>query len=114
MTFIFLSQLSTMYVIQFKPYDDPYTNYNEIFNELCVLAASYPVIMFIDFIDSPQVKEKAGLGIILVLAISFGVNLIIQIVTMLKDLPKAVKKIRYNRAVRGNASPSKRDLLHHL
>jgi hypothetical protein len=50
--FIFLSQLSTMYVIQFKPYNDPYTNYNEIFNELCVLAASYLVIMFTDFVDS--------------------------------------------------------------
>ena len=41
MIFITLSKLSMIYLYYFKPYEDSPTNRNEIFNELCVLLASY-------------------------------------------------------------------------
>ena len=46
MIFIFLSELNIIYLIQCRPYEDRLMNLNEIFNEGCVLASSYTLLMF--------------------------------------------------------------------
>ncbi len=51
MTYIFLAEVNIIYLIQFKPYEDRGTNNNEIFNEGCILAASYTLFAFTDFVD---------------------------------------------------------------
>jgi hypothetical protein len=56
MTYIFLAEINIIYLIQFKPYEDRSTNYNEIFNEGCVLAASSTLFAFTDFVDDLDFK----------------------------------------------------------
>lgn len=41
MIYILTSQLSLMYIIYVRPYDSRATNFNEMFNEACVLLSSY-------------------------------------------------------------------------
>jgi len=56
MIYIFFAEINIIYLIQFKPYEDSATNYNEIFNEGCVLAASYQLFAFTDFVDDLDSK----------------------------------------------------------
>ena len=57
MIYIFLAELNIIYLIQFKPYEDTSTNSNEIFNECCVLAASYQLFAFTDYVDDLEAKQ---------------------------------------------------------
>ena len=41
MIYVLTSQLSLMYIILVRPYDSRATNYNEMFNEACVILSSY-------------------------------------------------------------------------
>jgi hypothetical protein len=56
MLFIFLSILNLLYIIYFRPFSDRATNFNEIFNEGCILMTSYTLFIFTDYVNSFQVK----------------------------------------------------------
>lgn len=79
MAYIFCSQLNLMYLIHYKPYETPQANKSEIFNEACVLAAGYHLFIFTDFVDSLQIKETGGNGIVAVILSNFGINLALQL-----------------------------------
>ena len=72
-----LSQLSITYLILFKPYEDHATNYNEIFNECCVLITAYQLLVFTDFVDSVSMKIYFGYFMIGTILLNFGVNICI-------------------------------------
>ena len=76
-----------MYILNYRPYDDPSTNKNEIFNEACVLAVSYLLFIFTDYVDDYKMKEYAGYGLIGGILLNFGVNILIQIIQMFYTLP---------------------------
>jgi hypothetical protein len=90
MSYIFLCQLNVMYLIHYKPYEDLSTNYNEIFNELCVLSVGYQLFIFTDFVDSIPIKEKVGLGLITSILVNFGVNLLLQLFASLRKIPRLI------------------------
>lgn len=50
MVYIYTSQLSIMYILLYRPYEEPATNKTEIFNECCVLMAGYLLFIFTDFV----------------------------------------------------------------
>ena len=93
MIFIMLSELSIMYLIYFKPYDDPFTNNNEIFNEACVLLSSYQLFVFTDFVSDALIKKYTGYLMIGTILINFGTNILIQIISAVTTLPRAFKKM---------------------
>ena len=57
MIYLFFSQLNVMYLIGYKPYEDPFTNKNEIFNEICVLVVGYHLFVFTDFVEDLKIKD---------------------------------------------------------
>lgn len=77
MSFILLSELSIMYLIYFKPYEDPFTNNNEIFNEACVLLCSYQLFVFTDYVSDASVKKYTGYLMIGTILFNFGTNILI-------------------------------------
>ena len=89
-----LSQLTLMYLLFFKPYKDPMTNLNEIFNECCVLLTAYQLFVFTDFVDSIDMKIFFGYCMIGTILMNFGVNILIQLITGLKLLSKVFKRFR--------------------
>jgi len=62
------------------PFDDRQTNYMEIFNECCILAIGYILFIFTDFVMSIDIKVVAGMAIICVIGLNFGVNIIVQVI----------------------------------
>lgn len=91
MIYILASELSLMYIVYFKPYDSLATNYNEIFNEACVLLFSYQLFIFTDFVSSIEVKAKMGYLMIFTILMNFGVNILIQLIHGLSLLPRACR-----------------------
>jgi hypothetical protein len=77
MSFILLSELSIMYLIYFKPYEDPFTNNNEIFNEACVLLSSYQLFVFTDYVSDANIKKYTGYLMIGTILLNFGTNILI-------------------------------------
>lgn len=53
---MFLSVGTTIYLIYVKPFESKIMNNQEIFNELCILSASYSLFIFSDFVPSPVTK----------------------------------------------------------
>jgi len=77
MAFIFMSKITIIYIIQFRPYEDRSTNNNEIFNEGCILATSYTLFIFTDYVNDFDFREIMGYCIIGCILMNFGVNLLI-------------------------------------
>jgi hypothetical protein len=89
-----------MYVVNFKPFNERQTNYTEIFNESCVLIVGYLLFIFTDFVDSLDYKKYAGYAIICIIALNFGGNILLQVVQMCSNIPKAFKRLKNSRFCR--------------
>lgn len=99
-SYIFLSQINLMYLMHYRPYLESSTNNNEIFNEACVLALSYQLFIFTDFVDDINVKLYTGYGLIAAILANFGINLILQIIQMIRTMPKAWRRLRNSKFCR--------------
>jgi hypothetical protein len=93
MSFIFLSEITVIYIIQFKPYETRGTNLNEIFNECCVLVTSYTLIIFTEYVNDFSVRDFVGYCIIGCILLNFGVNLIIQLIHSFKSFKLIFRKM---------------------
>lgn len=52
---LFLQSLTViLYLLHFRPFEDPLMNKLEIFNELCILYVTYPSLLFSGFVSDPQ------------------------------------------------------------
>ena len=60
MLLFFFNLLNLVYLIQYQPYTDNSANRMEIFNEVCLLIASYYMIIFSDFVDDPELMVNFG------------------------------------------------------
>jgi hypothetical protein len=80
MTFIFLSELNIIYLIQCRPYEGRLMNLNEIFNEGCVLASGYTLLIFTEQVQEIAMREATGYIIIGLILLNFLVNLLIQVI----------------------------------
>jgi hypothetical protein len=52
----FQSLCLILYLIAYKPMEEPVMNYQKIFNELCILGVTYPSLLFSGYFDDPQVE----------------------------------------------------------
>ena len=89
-----------MYVVRFKPFEERQTNYTEIFNEGCVMIVGYLLFIFTDFVDSLEYKKYAGYAIISIISVNFGGNILLQVVQMCSNIPRAFKMLRNSRFCR--------------
>jgi hypothetical protein len=83
---IFHCILMLIYNILVQPFEEPMLNYLEIFNELCIIVASYHLIPFTDFLDDPEIRYEVGWSIIGITTFNIGVNMIFMSLLSLRKL----------------------------
>ena len=69
-------------------------NYLEIFNELCILAASYHLLLFTDYISDPTMQQNVGWSIIGVTTFNIIVNMICMLIVSFGKFKLHFLKIR--------------------
>ena len=73
------SLLLIIYVIYFQPFTTSFFNALEIFNELCILASAYMLLLFTDFQPVPSIQNQVGFIMIAITALNVGVNTVVMI-----------------------------------
>jgi hypothetical protein len=56
----FQSLCPILYLIAYNPMEERVMNYQEIFNELCILVITYPSLLFSGYFDDPYAECLAG------------------------------------------------------
>jgi len=74
------------------PFSDRVTNYLEMFNECTVLLMSYHLLFFTDFVVDPETKFKYGWSACGTTLFNVLVNLIVIIVSSVKDIIRGCKR----------------------
>jgi hypothetical protein len=67
-----------LYILAVKPFDLPLLNYTEIFNECCIITATYHLFAFTDFLDDPHMQYEVGWSLIGVTLFNLSVNMLIM------------------------------------
>ncbi len=90
-----------IYLGSVKPFDKPYMNYLEIFNEATILVVSYHLLIFSDYVPSTLIKYYFGYSIIAITSLNLFVNMLIIIyftIISLKDfVQRLIAKIKQKR-----------------
>jgi hypothetical protein len=69
-----------------KPFELPSINRVELFNELCISAMAYTLIILTDFVENPDLKEIGGYVVIGIICFNFLANIAIIIRGMFQRL----------------------------
>jgi len=81
------------YLINYQPFTLTILNYLEIFNELCILAVTYPCLLFTGYLDlDPEAHYNTGWFVIFIVLINIVVNIMIVAYQTLKALGGAIKR----------------------
>lgn len=105
MLVILSSILVLIYVILARPFSIQSLNRLEYFNELCILIASYHLLIYTDFdFSSPhdsvelhlQIQYKAGWSMIAITSVNIIANMIVIMVETVGNLRLAFIKARYH------------------
>jgi hypothetical protein len=90
-----------MYLINVRPFISSLLNNMEIFNEGCLLLASYHVYLFTDYSPDPVFRYKVGWCLIVLTLVNMLLNLVIMIgqtfksfKSMFKIFMKKLKELR--------------------
>jgi hypothetical protein len=90
-----------MYLINVRPFISSLLNIMEIFNEGCLLLASYHVYLFTDYSPDPVFRYKVGWSLIVLTLVNMLLNLVIMIgqtfksfKSMFKIFMKKLKELR--------------------
>ncbi len=97
---VVISLFSTVYIATSKPFNDPFFNGQEIFNEICILLCSYCLMFFTDNMEDPTFKYMVGwvlIGITLFNILLNGLILLKAIVTSIILLIKHLRKRCYRK-----------------
>ena len=65
----------------------------EIFNEVCILAAAYHLLLFTDYIESPEFQYKIGWSIIGITTFNIVVNMIVMCEASFQMAKLALRRI---------------------
>jgi hypothetical protein len=98
-----LSVISLGYQLAFawcQPYQQRLSNYLELMNDFLMSLCIYCYLCLTEF-TPPEVKEYAGLGVILCVALTIGVNMLVMVYLSIRDLWAYLVK-RMSRAKRPN------------
>lgn len=94
MVYLYLCTGHMIYLWEVMPFGHPNMNYLEMFNEMCVLAAGYHLIVFSQLVDDFEMKYNAGWSIIALTVLSILVNMGFMLYNSFKLLRKAIRKLK--------------------
>jgi hypothetical protein len=83
-----------IYIVEFQPFEKQLINYLEIFNELCILAVAYHLLLFTDFVSDLDIQYNAGWSIVLLTALNIVVNMIVIFIELIKLLIPVISRIK--------------------
>ena len=102
-TFVIMNILMIIYLCVVKPFDSKKINYNEIFNEICILIASYHLFMLTDFVATADLQYNIGWSLIAITSTSIVVNLVISLYDTFREIFKYAqwfyRKRKYNKRI---------------
>ena len=92
---VFLHMMSTMgiaaYLGRAQPFQSRLANFIEIFNELTVFMAAYPLLTFTDWIDEAEDRDFNGWLIVSCICLNVVFNMTITLATMIKKAYVRIK-----------------------
>eukprot|EP00347_Sterkiella_histriomuscorum_P018674 403344610 len=95
---LYQSLLLYIYVGIVKPFETVKFNRIEQFNEVCILAVSYHLLIFTDYVDDTDIQDDFGYSIIAITMVNIVVNMGIMIVETIKKLrisfPAFIQKLK--------------------
>ena len=81
-----------VYLIKVRPFNSSLLNAMEIFNEGCLLLASYHVYLFTDHSRDPGFRYNVGWSLIVLTLVNMLFNLVVMVSQTFKSL-KAILKV---------------------
>ena len=73
------------YLIKFRPFSERLQNNLEIFNEFCILLASYHLYLLTDYVSDPHTRSTFGWSMILLTCVNLGINILLALLQTLKN-----------------------------
>ncbi|TNV87623.1 hypothetical protein FGO68_gene4551 [Halteria grandinella] len=89
------SSLLMVYLLLVQPFMLPILNYVEIFNEGCIMIASYHLLFFTDFTPEPNFQLQAGWSLIGITTINIAANMFVMLKATIHKLKFTWLKLRY-------------------
>lgn len=83
------------YILYVKPYKEPEQNYLEIFNEGCVLAMSYCMVLLTDFMPDAELQYEIGYVVIGITGLNLLGNNVLIFIKMIRNLKLSFRKLKY-------------------
>jgi hypothetical protein len=71
-----------MYLTMVKPFDLPILNKIELFNECCIIGASYHLFAFTEFVGDPELQYNIGWSMIGITSLNIAVNTGLMLYTL--------------------------------
>ena len=89
-----------IYLLWYRPFAENFLNYIEAFNETTILALTYFLFCFTDFVPDAETRYKLGFAYI----VTSFVNLVVHMGIMLRSssvkIRQACLKFHYNRKIK--------------
>jgi hypothetical protein len=76
-----MSTFLILYLVVFRPLDDPKQNKIEIFTEICILFFIYCLLGFTDYVKDAEAKSKVGAFAIGI----FFLNILVSLLSVVRD-----------------------------
>lgn len=93
MCFIMLSFINQFIIVTQKPYDESYSHYLELINEVCVMYCSFTYLYMTDFANESDVKLYAGWALVGITLFTFIVNSLVALFTILMGACKVAIRV---------------------
>ena len=86
-----MSLLYLIYLFLVKPYEEPFENKLEIFNEIMYVMLTYSLLMFSDLHYNYDIKFNIGWGFIMLFMFQLSVNVLLIVYSTLKGFYMCLK-----------------------
>jgi hypothetical protein len=83
-----------VYLIKVKPFEDPFFNKLEIFNEVCVLLSIYHLFTFTDFVGNVVMQYNIGWSMVGLTCFNIVTNILIVVICTISELIKKIRKMK--------------------
>eukprot|EP00347_Sterkiella_histriomuscorum_P005898 403354854 len=88
------SLIMILFIVYCKPFVRRIFVYQEIFNEVCILVASYHMIMFSNYVNNEDIQYYAGWSLVLLVTFNIFTNMSIIIVQSFFMIKLSIQKLR--------------------
>ena len=89
-----------MYLQWYRPFADNFLNHIEAFNEATMLALTYFLFCFTDFVPDAETRYKLGFAYIATSFVNLAVHMVIMLRGSFIKVRQSCRKFRHNRRIK--------------